>query len=84
MTDILLINPNTTASITELVLKTARRFASKGTSLLRPRRKAVFEEMGVPSWLTARVPLIHLPGVLPPLSASKLAIQIVLIIIAIR
>ena len=33
MTDILLINPNTTASITELVLKTAKRFASKGTTL---------------------------------------------------
>ena len=33
MTDILLINPNTTASITDLVLKTAKRFASKGTTL---------------------------------------------------
>ncbi|MFI5001865.1 MAG: aspartate/glutamate racemase family protein [Reyranellales bacterium] len=33
MTEILLINPNTTASITDLVLKTAKRFASKGTRL---------------------------------------------------
>ncbi len=33
MTDILLINPNTTTSITDLVLETARRFASKGTNL---------------------------------------------------
>src|SRR4030095_9081308 len=33
MTDILLINPNTTASITDLVLKTAKRFAAKGTRL---------------------------------------------------
>lgn len=33
MTEILLINPNTTASITELVLKTAKRFAAKGTRL---------------------------------------------------
>ena len=29
MTDILLINPNTTRSITNLVLKTARTFAGK-------------------------------------------------------
>ena len=33
MTELLLINPNTTASITDLVLQTARRFASKGTTL---------------------------------------------------
>lgn len=33
MTEILLINPNTTASITDLVLKTAKTFASPGTTL---------------------------------------------------
>lgn len=33
MTEILLINPNTTQSITDLVLKTAKGFASKGTKL---------------------------------------------------
>ena len=33
MTDILLINPNTTQSITDLVLKTAQGFASPGTKL---------------------------------------------------
>lgn len=33
MTELLLINPNTTASITDLVLKTARRFAGKDTTL---------------------------------------------------
>lgn len=33
MTELLLINPNTTASITELVLKTARAFAGKDTTL---------------------------------------------------
>lgn len=33
MTELLLINPNTTASITDLVLKTAQRFANKGTTL---------------------------------------------------
>lgn len=33
MTNILLINPNTTKSITDLVLKTAKGFASKGTRL---------------------------------------------------
>lgn len=33
MVDILLINPNTTASITDLVLRTARQFAAQGTSL---------------------------------------------------
>jgi len=33
VTEILLINPNTTASITDLVLKTAKRFAVRGTRL---------------------------------------------------
>ena len=33
MTEILLINPNTTQSITDLVLKHAKRFAAKGTTL---------------------------------------------------
>jgi allantoin racemase len=33
MTEILLINPNTTQSITDLVLKHAKTFASKGTTL---------------------------------------------------
>lgn len=33
MTEILLINPNTTRAITDLVLKHARRFAAKGTRL---------------------------------------------------
>jgi Asp/Glu/hydantoin racemase len=33
MTEILLINPNTTQSITDLVLKTAKGFAAKGTRL---------------------------------------------------
>lgn len=33
MTDILLINPNTTKSITDLVLKTAKTFAATGTRL---------------------------------------------------
>ena len=33
MTTLLLINPNTTASITDLVLKTAKGFASPGTAL---------------------------------------------------
>ncbi len=33
MTEILLINPNTTSSITDLVLKTAQGFASPGTKL---------------------------------------------------
>ena len=33
MTELLLINTNTTASITDLVLKTARQFASKDTTL---------------------------------------------------
>ena len=49
MTDILLINPNTTASITELVLKTARRFAAKGTSL-----RAVTGAFG-PRYIASRV-----------------------------
>ena len=49
MTDILLINPNTTASITDLVLKTARRFASKGTSL-----RAVTGAFG-PRYIASRV-----------------------------
>ena len=33
MTELLLINPNTTQSITDLVLKHAKRFAAKGTTL---------------------------------------------------
>lgn len=33
MTDILLINPNTTQSMTDLVLRHAKRFAAKGTKL---------------------------------------------------
>jgi Asp/Glu/hydantoin racemase len=33
MTTLLLINPNTTQSITDLVLRTAKRFAGKGTEL---------------------------------------------------
>ena len=33
MTTLLLINPNTTASITDLVLKHARTFAAPGTKL---------------------------------------------------
>ncbi len=33
MTTLLLINPNTTPSITDLVLRTAKRFATKGTKL---------------------------------------------------
>ncbi|HEY6979479.1 aspartate/glutamate racemase family protein [Reyranella sp.] len=33
MTDLLLINPNTTASITDLVLTTARRFSREGTNV---------------------------------------------------
>ena len=49
MTDILLINPNTTASITDLVLKTAKRFASKGTSL-----RAVTGAFG-PRYIASRV-----------------------------
>src|ERR1700682_2676149 len=49
MTEILLINPNTTASITELVLKTARRFAAKGTTL-----RAVTGAFG-PRYIASRV-----------------------------
>ena len=55
MTEILLINPNTTTSITELVLKTARRFAAgdfrlpgfvharavPGTEIMAARRAAI-------------------------------------------
>src|SRR3954466_13828542 len=33
MTEILLINPNTTSSITDLVLRTAKTFAARGTTL---------------------------------------------------
>jgi Asp/Glu/hydantoin racemase len=49
MTDILLINPNTTASITDLVLKTAKRFAAKGTNL-----RAVTGAFG-PRYIASRV-----------------------------
>ena len=49
MTEILLINPNTTPSITDLVLKTARRFASKGTNL-----RAVTGTFG-PRYIASRV-----------------------------
>ena len=49
MTDILLINPNTTSSITDLVLKTAKRFASKGTNL-----RAVTGAFG-PRYIASRV-----------------------------
>jgi len=49
MTELLLINPNTTASITELVLKTAKRFASKGTKL-----RAVTGAFG-PRYIASRV-----------------------------
>ena len=49
MTDILLINPNTTASITDLVLRTAKRFASKGTNL-----RAVTGAFG-PRYIASRV-----------------------------
>jgi len=49
MTDILLINPNTTQSITDLVLKTARRFAAKGTNL-----RAVTGTFG-PRYIASRV-----------------------------
>ena len=49
MTDILLINPNTTPSITDLVLKTAKRFASKGTNL-----RAVTGAFG-PRYIASRV-----------------------------
>jgi len=49
MTEILLINPNTTQSITDLVLKTARRFAAKGTNL-----RAVTGTFG-PRYIASRV-----------------------------
>ena len=49
MTDILLINPNTTRSITNLVLRTARTFASKGTRL-----RAVTGAFG-PRYIASRV-----------------------------
>lgn len=49
MTDILLINPNTTRSITNLVLKTARAFAGKGTRL-----RAVTGAFG-PRYIASRV-----------------------------
>jgi allantoin racemase len=49
MTEILLINPNTTESITDLVLKTARGFASKGTTL-----RAVSGAFG-PRYIASRV-----------------------------
>ena len=49
MIDILLINPNTTRSITNLVLKTARTFASKGTRL-----RAVTGAFG-PRYIASRV-----------------------------
>jgi Asp/Glu/hydantoin racemase len=49
MTDILLINPNTTQSITDLVLRTARRFAAKDTRL-----RAVTGAFG-PRYIASRV-----------------------------
>jgi Asp/Glu/hydantoin racemase len=49
MTDILLINPNTTPSITDLVLKTATAFASPGTTL-----RAVTGAFG-PRYIASRV-----------------------------
>jgi Asp/Glu/hydantoin racemase len=49
MTEILLINPNTTKSITDLVLKTARTFASKATTL-----RAVTGAFG-PRYIASRV-----------------------------
>ncbi|UYN95524.1 MAG: aspartate/glutamate racemase family protein [Enhydrobacter sp.] len=49
MTELLLINPNTTASITELVLRTARGFASTGTTL-----RAVSGAFG-PRYIASRV-----------------------------
>ena len=49
MTDILLINPNTTRSITSLVLRTARTFAGKGTRL-----RAVTGAFG-PRYIASRV-----------------------------
>ena len=49
MTEILLINPNTTQSITDLVLRTAKTFASKGTVL-----RAVSGAFG-PRYIASRV-----------------------------
>jgi len=49
MTEILLINPNTTPSITDLVLRTAKTFASKGTTL-----RAVSGAFG-PRYIASRV-----------------------------
>ena len=49
MTELLLINPNTTASITELVLGAAQRFASPGTRL-----RAVTGAFG-PRYIASRV-----------------------------
>ena len=49
MSTLLLINPNTTASITDLVLKTAKRFASKGTTL-----RAVTGAFG-PRYIASRI-----------------------------
>jgi len=49
MAEILLINPNTTKSMTDLVLKTARSFASKGTTL-----RAVSGAFG-PRYIASRV-----------------------------
>jgi allantoin racemase len=49
MTEILLINPNTTQSITDLVLRTAKGFASEGTTL-----RAVTGAFG-PRYIASRV-----------------------------
>ena len=49
MSTLLLINPNTTASITDLVPKTAKRFASKGTTL-----RAVTGAFG-PRYIASRI-----------------------------
>jgi len=49
MTTLLLINPNTTPSITDLVLKAARRFAARGTKL-----RAVTGAFG-PRYIASRV-----------------------------
>src|SRR5215468_1233086 len=49
MTEILLINPNTTPSLTDLVLKTARSCASEGTNL-----RAVTGAFG-PRYIASRV-----------------------------
>jgi Asp/Glu/hydantoin racemase len=49
VTTLLLINPNTTASITDLVLKTAKRFVAKGTTL-----RAVTGAFG-PRYIASRI-----------------------------